>query len=276
MFSSNILPGNALAEEDVRAVVRLLADVAVLEGDLADKKQALMQGLQELIDADGWLWSITHVEAGTRVPICTGLMHSGLTEDQLTGWLEASQSACPPPEDEACFELVQTGKHFTRTRQQLVSDADWYSHPAVIRHRLQRGIDHFLYSVYPLEDPDMFSAIGFFRSVGRPPFSERQSRIAHILLSEVEWLHYAELPGERGRKVPQLSPRQRVVLIMLVEAHDKDKIADLLHLSPHTVKDYMKAIYKHFGVSSQLELIHRFRFGDCGDESRGDETINEE
>ena len=64
----------------------------------------------------------------------------------------------------------------------------------------------------------------------------------------------------------QLSPRERVVLIMLVEAHDKDKIADLLHLSPHTVKDYMKTIYKHFSVSSQLELIHRFRFGDRGDE----------
>ena len=135
------------------------------------------------------------------------------------------------------------------------------------RHRLQRGLDHFLYSVYPLVEEDMYSAIGFFRHTGREAFSEGQSRIAHIVLSEVEWLHYAELPGERGRKVPQLSPRQRVVLIMLVEAHDKDKIADLLNLSPHTVKDYMKAIYKHFGVSSQLELIHRFRFGDAGDES---------
>jgi hypothetical protein len=54
---------------------------------------------------------------------------------------------------------------------------------------------------------------------------------------------------------------------MLVDAHDKDKIAHLLHISPHTVKDYMKAIYKHFDVSSQLELIHRFRFGDAGDET---------
>jgi DNA-binding CsgD family transcriptional regulator len=127
--------------------------------------------------------------------------------------------------------------------------------------------------VYPLAG-DIFSAIGFFRHTGREPFSERESRIAHIVLSEVEWLHYAELPGERGRKVPQLSPRQRVVLIMLVEAHDKDKIADVLHISPHTVKDYMKAIYKHFGVSSQLELIHRFRFGDSGDESPAGASAN--
>jgi DNA-binding CsgD family transcriptional regulator len=267
MHSVDAATGNVLAEEDVRAIVRLLADVAIVQGDFADQKQALMHGLQKLIDADGWLWSITAVETVTRKPICTGLMHSGLTEDQLAGWLEASQSNCPPPEDEPCFQLTREGKHFTRTRQQLVSDTDWYSHPAVVRHRLGRGIDHFLYSVYPLNEPDMFSAIGFFRQVGRDAFSERESRIAHILLSEVEWLHYAELPGERGRKVPELSPRERVVLIMLVEAHDKDRIAELLHISPHTVKDYMKVIYKHFSVSSQVELIHRFRFGDRGDEA---------
>jgi DNA-binding CsgD family transcriptional regulator len=265
MFESKFLQDSGLAEADVRRIVRLLADVAILSGDFADKKQALMQGLQKLVDADGWLWSITHVDPGSRVPVCTALMHAGLNEDQLSGWLEASQSSCPPPEDELCFELTRTGKHFTRTRQQLVSDAEWYSHPAIVQHRLKRGLDHFLYSVYPLTDAGMFSAIGLFRHVGRTAFSERDARIAHILLSEVEWLHYAELPGERGRKVPLLSPRQRVVLIMLVEAHDKDKIASLLHLSPHTVKDYMKAIYKHFGVCSQLELIHRFRFGDAGD-----------
>ena len=266
MRSIDAVPGNALAEEDVRAIVRLLADVAVVGGDFAEQKQALMCGLQRLIDADGWLWSITAVEPETRKPICTGLLHSGLTEDQLTGWLDASQSNCPPPEDEPCFHLTREGKHFTRTRQQLIGDTEWYSHPAVVRHRLQRGLDHFLYSVYPLNEPEMFSAIGFFRHVGREAFTERESRIAHILLSEVEWLHYAELSGERERKVPELSPRERVVLIMLVEAHDKDRIADLLHLSPHTVKVYMKAIYKHFGVSSQLELIHRFRFGDQGDD----------
>jgi hypothetical protein len=39
----------------------------------------------------------------------------------------------------------------------------------------------------------------------------------------------------------------------------------LLQISPHTAKDHIKAIYEHFGASSQLELIRRFRFGDAGD-----------
>jgi len=254
-----------LAHEDVRAIVRLLSDVAILDGNLAGKKHALMTGLQNLIGADAWLWSVTRVEVATQTPISIGLMHAGLSDEQLTGWLEASQSSCPPPEDAPMFQLTRMGKHFTRSRQQVVADKEWYTHPAVVRHRLRQGLEHFLYSVYPLDAAEeLYSAIGLFRFVGRSTFSDRESRIAHILLSEVEWLHYAELPGDRGRQVPLLTPRQRVVLVMLIEAHDKDDIARLLHVSPHTVKDHIKAIYKHFGVCSQLELIRRFCYGDSG------------
>jgi DNA-binding CsgD family transcriptional regulator len=257
---------DSLAEEDVRQIVRLLADVAVLEGGFAEKKRALMAGLQLLVDADGWLWSMTRIDVATATPICIGLMHEGLTDHQLTGWLQASQTpSCPPPEDAPLFALTRSGEHFTRIRQQLVTDADWYSHPAVVKHRLDVGIDHFLYSIYPLGEPEVVSAVGLFRHVGRPPFDIRQNRMAHIVLSEVDWLHYAELPDDRGLHVPRLTPRQRVVLAMLIEARDKGEIAGLLHISPHTAKDHIKAIYEHYQVSSQLELIRRFRFGDGRD-----------
>lgn len=262
---SSMNPPSGLADEDVRGIVRLLSDIVILDSSLAGKKAALMSGLQKLIGADGWLWSVTRVDVDTRTPISVGLMHGGLSDEQLTGWLEASQSNCPPPEDGPMFELTRTRSHFTRTRQQVVSDEDWYKHPAVVRHRLRLGIEHFLYSVYPIDEADeLYSAIGLFRFLGREKFSERELRIAHIVLSEVAWLHTAELPGDRGQKVPMLTPRQRVVLIMLLEAHDKDEIARLLHISPHTAKDHIKAIYEHFNVSSQLELIRRFRYGDAG------------
>jgi DNA-binding CsgD family transcriptional regulator len=258
----------SIPETEVRQIVRLLSEVAVLNGDHAQKKRALMNGLQKLVDADGWLWSMTRVDYQTKTPISVGLIHQGLSDKQLMGWLEASQTpSCPPPEDAPLSDITRTGQHFTRTRQQVVSDEDWYSHPAVIKHRLAVGLDHFLYSVYPLDEPDMYSAIGLFRFRGREAFTPLEAKIAHILLSEVKWLHFAELPRDEGRYVPKLTPRQRVVLIMLIEARDKDEIARLLHISPHTAKDHIKAVYQHFEVSSQLELIRRFRFGDGGDGS---------
>jgi DNA-binding CsgD family transcriptional regulator len=255
-----------LGDREVREVVRLLAEVAVINGGHAEKKRGLMNGLARLVDANGWLWSMTRVDYATKTPICVGLMHEGLSDRQLTGWLEASQTpSCKPPEDAPLSEIAWRGQHFTRIRQQVVPDEKWYSHPAVIKHRLNLGLDHFLYSVYPLQAPEVCSAIGLFRHVGREPFTPTQAKIAHILLSEVRWLHFAELPSDGGERVPQLTPRQRVVLVMLFEARDKSEIARALHISPHTAKDHIKAIYEHFQVSSQLELIRRFRFGDGGD-----------
>lgn len=155
-------------------------------------------------------------------------------------------------------DILRKGRHFTRTRQQVVPDDVWYKSSNVEKNRLRRGIDHFLYSIYPLDEPGVISAIGMFRHVKRKPFNVRESRIAHILLSEVDWLHRIEMPENKGDGVPQLTPRQRTVLIMLLEGRTAKEIAKLLHISEHTVKDHTKAIYKHFQVGSQVELIGRF------------------
>lgn len=257
---------SGLPEADVRAIVRLLADVAVMKGGHPAKKRTLMNGLAELVDADGWLWTMTRVNFDTNTPMSIGLMHEGLTDEQVTGWIEAGQRTTgPSPEDAPMGSILRHGRHFTRTRQQVVPDEAWYAHPSVQKHRIRTGIDHFLYSIYPLDEPGVFSGVGLFRRVGRDPFDPRHCRIAHILLSEVDWLHRAELPIDRGITVPRLTPRQRVVLVMLLEGRSLQEIAKLLHISPHTAKDHAKAIYRHFAVSSQVDLMRRFRHGDGGD-----------
>lgn len=259
-------PAGSLSEEDVRAIVRLLGGAAIVMGDYSAKKRALMDGLQVLVEADGWLWSMTRVDFATKTPMSIGLMHGGLTDEQVAGWIEASQiPSRPPPEDAPLTDELKRGLHFTRTRQQVVSDDQWYDHPSVQEYRLAVGIDHFVYSIYPLGEPEVISAVGLFRRTGREPFSARQRRIVHILLTEVDWLHYAELPGDRGRNVSELTPRQRMVLVMLLEARQAQEIARLLRISLHTAKDHIKAIYRHFGVSGQLELLRRFKYGDGGD-----------
>ncbi|WP_417748626.1 helix-turn-helix transcriptional regulator [Rosistilla oblonga] len=255
-----------LSETDVRAIVRLLADVAAFQGDHATRKRMLMGGLSRLVRADGWLWTMTRVDFPTNTPISIGLLHGGLTDEQVAGWIEAGQASSPPsPDSVPLTEILRDGRHFTRTRQQVVPDDDWYSSPNVKRNRLRLGIDHFLYSIYPLDEPGVISAIGLFREVGRDPFDERESRIAHILLSEIDWLHRAEMPTHKGEGVPQLTRRQRTVMIMMLEGRTTKQISKLLHISEYTVKDHAKAIYKHFRVSSQVELIGRFRCGDGGD-----------
>src|SRR5512140_282405 len=61
---------NAISEEDMRAVVRLLGRVAGMSEPMAARKRALMDGLARLVDADGWLWSLTRLmKEESRPPI---------------------------------------------------------------------------------------------------------------------------------------------------------------------------------------------------------------
>lgn len=99
----------------------------------------------------------------------------------------------------------------------------------------------------------------------RPHFVEREARIAHIVLSEVPWLHFKAFPDRQSKEMTNLYPRHRTVLNCLCEGWSRKTIADHLGLSTNTVHGYSKVIFKHFGVHSQAELVARFSKGDGGD-----------
>ena len=252
--------------DDAVAAVRLLGEVAGHEGDVNTRKRLLMRRLQEFTGADGWLWSMTYRKADINQPMSVGVIHDGLTDEQFSGWVEASQVAKPqPPEDPVLGRELAKGKHYTRTRRQLVPDAEWYNSPTIQKYRIDRGIDDFLYSIYPLGGDVMCSAIGLFRHVGREPFSDRHRRVTHIILSNVEWLHYAGLPEHRENSVPQLTPTQRMVLVYLLEGRRRSDIASLLHVTENTAKVHVRNILKFYGAKDQLELVCKFRAGDGQD-----------
>ena len=60
-------------------------------------------------------------------------------------------------------------------------------------------------------------------------------------------LEYGELDS--------LSDREREVLAHLVVGERVPAIAELLHISPHTVRNHLKSVYRQLGVGSQSELI---------------------
>ncbi len=54
-------------------------------------------------------------------------------------------------------------------------------------------------------------------------------------------------------------PPRQSVLTLLLEGYLCAEIAECYSLSPHTVKGYIRDIYRHFSVHSQLALIRLFR-----------------
>lgn len=52
-----------------------------------------------------------------------------------------------------------------------------------------------------------------------------------------------------------MSPRTRQTLELLLAGDSEKQIAGKLGLSPHTVHDYVKAVYRRFDVCSRPELL---------------------
>ena len=74
----------------------------------------------------------------------------------------------------------------------------------------------------------------------------------------------ADMPGSLAIPIQHpdlntLSEREREVLARLLSGERVPSIATQLHISPHTVRNHLKSIYRKLGVGNQSELIEHVR-----------------
>jgi DNA-binding NarL/FixJ family response regulator len=157
-------------------------------------------------------------------------------------------------------ELMERNSHITRTRQQIDRPGDSVAAAEANKFWLAADIAPIVLSACPL-NAKCVSIIALYRRADQPMFSERDRMVAHILLTEAFWLHAEGWPEDFGARTPELSRQLRLVLNLLLEGYSRKMIADQLHLSVHTVSDYVKKIYANFNVQSHAELMRRFTRG---------------
>ncbi len=68
------------------------------------------------------------------------------------------------------------------------------------------------------------------------------------------WRQYVETSLNRATLLTTLTPRQRLILPMLVEGKSAETIAEVIGRSAHTVRDHVKAIYNAWGAKSRHEM----------------------
>jgi DNA-binding CsgD family transcriptional regulator len=252
-----------LKENDVRAVVRLLDRVIAAPGELQEKRFLVMDGLCEIINATAWAWSMSEFHPD-KPPSSVGLIHGGFDEDRLAIFLEAiNHPAMEAVSKPSSQELLLKGIHLTRTRQQMDPEGQLDRSEAGPLWR-KANIGPLMMSLRPMDGGGV-NAVRVYRTLGSEHFTDREARIAHIVLSEIPWLHFPSFPDKPSQEITRLYPRHRTVLNCLCEGWSCKKIAGHLRLSPNTVHGYSKSVFRHFGVHSQAELIARFTPGDGGD-----------
>ena len=81
---------------------------------------------------------------------------------------------------------------------------------------------------------------------------------SHALLLRALLVEELAVDRPLSRPPPALSPREREVLDVLLRGHSEKLAADRLGLSSHTVHQYVKRLFRAFGVSSRAELMAEF------------------
>jgi DNA-binding CsgD family transcriptional regulator len=248
----------------LNALESILREVAnatsgIVEMSVADRRKSVSSSICQLIDADVWLWF-------------TGVVNQELNGDSMvTSFVDGGFENEPEraeffrviihPELVAVVtkplaEAMASQKIITCRRVQLLSDACWDESPvAMIWNHL--GFSDFIISAFPV-GKDCYSALGFHRRVRRPRFTEEDTRLVNILSHCLTWLHHAVPPPQATSHVLQLSPRERQVLMFLIDGDSRKQVASKLGISEHTVSDYLKAVYAKFSVNSRAELLSKF------------------
>jgi len=154
------------------------------------------------------------------------------------------------------------GGTVTALRRDLVDDAVWYSSSSVEQFRRTAQVDDCLISVQSGVQAEVEGGVMVlcaFRKWGDANrFGSRERVMVDTLHRGLEWMYRAEGSFQRVTRATSLSPRLRETLEFLLGGDTERQVAARMSLSIHTVHDYVKALYVHFGVSSRRELMARW------------------
>ncbi len=250
---------------DVRAALRLVGECRDLGYDPALWMRHAFEGLCRLVGARVVLGGEAHWHrpTGPLTPIYSVLVGlSGTVERDFLDRIRRGGLRA-----DVIGERLQAipGRHLTRTRRQLLADLAWYGTSQYNDYHRPAGIDHCAAVVLELPGGRALMT-GAHRAVGERDFSARELKLIHLFHDELGRLIGPVLVSADDALSPtRLPPRVREALSCLLDGDGEKQAAARMGLSPETVHQYVKALYRHYRVASRAELLVRvLRRTGCG------------
>jgi len=244
---------------DIARMLRLVNRVHEAKDSVQARRHTFLDGLCRLTTASVALLLIGSV------------LGAGGREAQ---WYTVDGEACNPAmlasvdaedeESDPAFQKMlrraqkrKDGHVATYTRRELTDDRTWYASHHVREVRRKAGLDDSLYSSLTTGS-EQIACICLSRMWGsKKRFGKREKNILDLLHPACAWVYQSENPTAYLDSVA-LSPREKQTLWKLLAGRGEKEIAAEMRLSINTVHHYVKALYKHFHVSSRAELLAKW------------------
>jgi DNA-binding CsgD family transcriptional regulator len=259
-----------LRAADVRMVFRLVGECRELGDDPAGWRRHLLAGVARLAGAavakveEGvflgsfrstgrieWGWETSGLDRAVFLRIQEELAHLG------GGFI---------PMIPAYLAARRAGLGLCLSRSDVLADAQWYRTRYYQDYHVPSGVDHMMYCMLPKPGPDgELIDLTLVRPLReRRDFTSRQKAIVQELHEKITALVGGPLAGYQEPSPADLTPRVRQMLRCLLEGDSDKQAARRLGLGRHTINQYTKTIFAHFGVNGRVELLVRWlRRGWC-------------
>ena len=225
--------------------------------NLADRRAAALNTVAQLVDADAgyWSWGRGWPNAGSVTPLA--MIPFGFTDEQLKCAIEAVAELNIR---HRTTDPVRDTSNVTLLREDLFADDEWNAMPLMRTQLMKAGFGGWLHSVHYSAE-DTWSSFFLLRNTRKPDFDRRAAQIVDFTMTNVMWFHSTAAETPPADSFTGLKPRQRTVMLMLLDGHSRKKIASQLGIVEDTVGDHIKAIYRHFEVNSVAKLASLFLRG---------------
>ena len=230
---------------DVRGMLRLCHSLHTSSDGLS-RKRALLTGLCELLGADAGVNVVAHVTAPRRRETIVSVVRHGtarICETQLLG---------------RCLRNYSLHSR-ERTSDRLAEpDPLWTPVRTAGNSARSRRLHHCLCAPAAGSEGSVLACLCLARTT-RPsdPFMARERTLLDMAHVEMSWIYQADR-YPTADVVTSLSPRQQQTLQYLLAGRSEKEIAEILLLSRNTVHHHVKALHRHFGVSSRSELLAKW------------------
>jgi len=244
-----------LRVQDVRGVYRLIGECRDVGNDPALWQRRVAEGLHRLIggaaaSAGEGLW--VRPDGPIKVVSAFDVGFDPRGHERLMAYIRENGTVVDP-----IFRALQhmNGPLVTRTRRELVPDAEWYRSVSFNEHRKIGRVDHQLTSISQVSNEGAISGIGVYRAIGERDFTRREQRLLNFFHEELGGLVGRSLVSCMEPGPEKLSPRLRQTLACLLEGDSEKQVATRLSLSHATTHQYVTALYRRFRVQSRAQLM---------------------
>lgn len=237
--------------ETVRAM-RLVQEACELGDDPIAWRRHFIEGLLKLLGvASAGVCCVMRQPldaANIDVPL---QFWTGADEAQVAGWNRYLSEADITGDPNTPPLMALGSSNFTRFRQEITSDREWYGSPHFNEVRRPLKMDDLLYTQIMSPARNYSSGIGFVRELDGKPFNRRHSAIVHLAHMEM-----ARMCNRRpAAQLLALGPRLRQVLQLVCQGLSEKEIALDRQLSSVTVHNHISSLHRKLNVHSRAQLV---------------------